>query len=88
MTFDTESSDGARQTLAKVDGILSGARSETLRTAIENIDSTFDDADGLLKSVDGEKVAQIVDNVEKLSGNRSEKRAPDRSATSRASMER
>ena len=72
VTSITEFSDGARQTLAKVDGILSGVDPETLRTAIENIDSTFDAADGLLKSVDGEKVAQIVDNVEKLSGNLSE----------------
>jgi phospholipid/cholesterol/gamma-HCH transport system substrate-binding protein len=65
----TEFSDGARQTLAKVDDILKGVDPETLRTTIANIDSTFDAAEGLLKSVDKEKVAQIVDNVEKLSGN-------------------
>ena len=52
VTSITEFSDGARQTLAKVDGILSGVDPETLRTAIENINSTFDAADGLLKSVD------------------------------------
>ena len=65
----TEFSDGARETLAKVDGILDGVDPETLRTTIANIDSTFDAAEGLLKSVDKDKVAQIVDNVEKLSGN-------------------
>ena len=56
--------DGVDDFLASVTKL-----SEQLAGASDNLDSTLEAAEGLLKSVDKEKVAQIVDNVEKLSGN-------------------
>ena len=56
--------DGVDDFLASVTEL-----SQQLAGASDKLNSTLDAAEGLLKSVDKEKVAQIVDNVEKLSGN-------------------
>jgi phospholipid/cholesterol/gamma-HCH transport system substrate-binding protein len=65
----TEFSDGAQQTLAKVDSVLEGIDPEAVRSAISNLDATLESAKGVLASVDQEKVRKIVDNVDVLTAN-------------------
>ena len=65
--------DGVDEFLASVTKL-----SQQLAGASDKLDSTLDAAEGLIKSVDKEKVAQIVDNVETLTGNLSADQRADR----------
>ena len=74
MTSITEFSDGAQQTLAKVDRILQGVsiRKPVRNTIARTPHATLKFAKGLLESVDKDQVKTIVGDVQVLTSNLSE----------------